>query len=440
MGLAITRENFESMQSMLPPNMDYEDFARMKPLSTKARASIKAEGWMTVWEGAIRSGKTVASIIAWLMYLERTKEKVFFMSGKTYGSLVRNVIEGDYGLLSLGAPAVEITKDRTGSNVIVLGDKKIYLFGASDDGAYLRLKGLTAGGWYADEIATHPESFIVEALSRTAVSSDRRIFWTLNPTFPSHYIYRSFMDRWEGTKGYRRYHFTLDDNLAMPAERKAELINQFKGRYRAIYILGQRVAATGAIYDSFDRGTIVFSGDPPENLADCRKVIACDYGTVNPCVFLDCTISEETGIIYVLREYRWDSRVKLAQKTDAEYVKDMVAFAGPAASCDHVIVVDPSAVSFITALQVEGFFVKSAINDVLDGIMKLSSIIGQGRLRIHESCVGLISEMEGYSWDEKSANGGVEKPLKIRDHGPDALRYYVNTCLSSWNITRALSC
>ena len=430
-----TQQGFERLRPMLPPTITFDDFTRMKPLSPKARASIRADGWMTVWEGAIRSGKTVASIIAWLMYLRNTREKVFFMSGKTYGSLIRNVVEGDYGIISLGAPDVQITKDRTGSNVLVVGDKKVYLFGASDDGAYLRLKGLTAGGWYADEIATQPESFIVEALSRTAVSSDRRIFWTLNPTFPSHYIYAKFLDRWEGTKGYRRYHFTLDDNLAMSDERKKELAQQYTGRYKSIYILGQRVAATGAIYDSFDRRTIVFSGSPPENLADCSKVVACDYGTVNPCVFLECTISE-SGVVYVLREYRWDSRVKLNQKTDAEYVKDMVAFIGNASTCDHTIVVDPSAVSFITALQVEGFFVKSADNDVLNGIMKLSSLIGQGRLKIHESCTGLISEMEGYSWDEKSVNGGVEKPLKIRDHGPDALRYYINTCLSSWDITR----
>ena len=414
--------------------MNYEyEIDRLKPLSHKARASIKADGWMTVWEGAIRSGKTVASIIAWLMYLSNTNERVFFMSGKTYGSLIRNVIDGEFGLLSLGAPYVEITKDRTGSSVLLVGDKKVYLFGASDDGAYMRLKGLTAGGWYADEVATHPESFIVEALSRTAVSSDRRIFWTLNPTFPSHYIYQKFLDRWEGQDGYRRYHFTLDDNLAMTDERKAQLAAQYTGRYKSIYILGLRVAATGAIYDGFNRSSIIFKGAPPENLDGCQMVIACDYGTVNPCVFLECTMSE-SGIIYVLREYRWDSRVKMSQKTDAAYVQDMIKFAGSAEDCDAIIVVDPSAVSFITALQAEGFFVKPANNDVLNGIMKVSSLIGQGRLKIHESCVGLISEMEGYSWDEKSINSGSEKPLKVRDHGPDALRYYVNNCLSSFDI------
>lgn len=412
--------------------MTEEEISKLKPLSHKARASIKADGWMTVWEGAIRSGKTVASILAWLMYLKNSKEKVFFMSGKTYGSLIRNVIEGDFGILALGSPDVKITKDRTGSTVLILGDKKVYLFGASDDGAYMRLKGLTAGGWYADEIATHPESFIVEALSRTAVSTDRRIFWTLNPTFPSHYIYSKFLDRWEGSEGYRRYHFTLDDNLAMTEERKRELANQFSGRYKSIYILGLRVAATGAIYDNFDREQVIFR-DMPDDIVESQHVIACDYGTVNPCVFLECVFSE-SRTVYVLREYRWDSRIKMQQKTDAAYVQDMIKFIGTPDECDSVIIVDPSASSFITALRMEGFFVKSAENDVLNGIMNISSLLGQGRLKIHESCTGLISEMEGYSWDEKSISTGTEKPLKIRDHGPDALRYYVNTCLGSLDI------
>ncbi len=107
-------------------------YQRLKPLSPKARASIKADGWMTVWEGAIRSGKTVASLIAFLAYIERSKEKRFIMSGKTYTSLVRNAIDGDFGLLALGAPHLRLCKDRSGSDVVTYRDKKIYLVGAAD--------------------------------------------------------------------------------------------------------------------------------------------------------------------------------------------------------------------------------------------------------------------------------------------------------------------
>jgi hypothetical protein len=55
----------------------------------------------------------------------------------------------------------------------------------------------------------------------------------------------------------------------------------------------------------------------------------------------------------------------------------------------------------------------------------VSSLLSADRLRIHESCTGLIGEMSGYVWDPKAAERGIEQPLKVDDHGPDAERYGV---------------
>lgn len=296
----------------------------------------------------------------------------------------------------------------------------------------MKIKGLTAGGWYADEVATHPESFIVEALARTAISTDRRIFWTLNPTVPTHYIYSQFLDTWEGMKGYRRYHFTLDDNLAMSKERKAELAAQYHGRYRMMYILGLRCAAEGAIYDSFSP-SMIYKGRIPEDVSESQRFVACDYGTVNPCVFLECQMAQ-SGIVYVSRELRWDSRKEMSQKTDQQYVADMIGFIGSPDETDAQIIVDPSAASFITALRLQGYYVINGKNDVLSGIRRLSSLFAMNRVRIHESCTGLISELQMYIWDEKAAQNGEERPLKVNDHAPDALRYYVMTALNAYDL------
>lgn len=410
------------------------DKSRIKPLSHKARASIKASGWMTVWEGAIRSGKTVASLIAWMLYISRSPENTFIMSGNTLGSIIRNTVVGDFGLLAMFPKAV-LTKDESNTTVIRFGHKIIYLFGAHDERDYKRLKGLTAGGWYADEVATHPESFIVEALARTAVSRDRRIFWTLNPVVPSHYIYTRFTDVWEEQEspGYLRFHFTLDDNLAMDKQRKAELASQYTGRYKAMYILGLRVAAEGVIYDAFNRNMVYSKPPTSENIYDCQKFVACDYGTINPCVFLECT-KERDGKIYVMREYRWDSRKELQQKSDEQYVDAMRKFIGSPEECEHTIIVDPSASSFITALKLAGYSVMNGKNDVLPGIRRVSSLFALDRIRIHESCTGLISELELYVWDEKAALNGDERPLKTNDHAPDALRYYCMTALTIYDL------
>ena len=95
-------------------------------------------------------------------------------------------------------------------------------------------------------------------------------------------------------------------------------------------------------------------------------------------------------------------------------------------------VVDPSAASFVVALQRRDVYVIPGDNDVPDGIRRTSSLLGRKAIRVNERCEGLIGELQSYVWDSKAAENGVEKPVKALDHGPDALRYYVNTCLPKW--------
>lgn len=50
---------------------------------------------------------------------------------------------------------------------------------------------------------------------------------------------------------------------------------------------------------------------------------------------------------------------------------------------------------------------------------------------INKTCSPLIGELGTYLWDEKFCKIGEDKPLKERDHGPDALRYFANS-LPDW--------
>lgn len=71
-------------------------------------------------------------------------------------------------------------------------------------------------------------------------------------------------------------------------------------------------------------------------------------------------------------------------------------------------------------------------NEVLDGIRRVGSLFYHKSIRINRACTGLIGELQSYVWDSKAAAMGVERPVKTLDHGPDALRYYVNTVLPKW--------
>ena len=96
------------------------------------------------------------------------------------------------------------------------------------------------------------------------------------------------------------------------------------------------------------------------------------------------------------------------------------------------VIVDPSAASFILELQRRGVYVTQGDNNVPDGIRRVAQLLSRRVLMIHDTCEGLIGELGSYVWDDKAAKMGVEKPVKTMDHGPDALRYYVNTALPKW--------
>jgi PBSX family phage terminase large subunit len=410
----------------------------VSPLTHKALTSIMRAGYLNVWEGAVRSGKTVASELAWIHYVSSSPESSFLMSGKTQGSLYRNVIGGNFGLLAMLGSLAEYKVDRQGNRILTIqsarGAKHCYCFGANDDRSFQALRGFTPGGWYADEVNLHPRSFVEEAFRRTIVSSERKHFWTLNPDNPNHYIYSDFLDKYEdeGLPGFYLWKFYLDDNLAISTERKAELRRQYSGVFYRRYILGERCVAEGVIFDMLTEENFYTDASRPLGLPRLgQRSIAIDYGTTNPCVMLD--IYDTGDAIYLDREYYHDSAKAQRQKTDAEYVEDYLDFRGRQTEFWPATIVDPSAASFMLALKGAGVLVTQAKNDVLDGIRKMSTLFSQRKLKINrDGCPMTVKELSGYAWDEQAAKTGDEKPIKVADHSVDALRYFVNTALGKW--------
>ena len=201
------------------------------------------------------------------------------------------------------------------------------------------------------------------------------------------------------------------------------------------YIRGLWKVAEGLIYSTFTEANLYDDTTRPLKLdREALRMISCDYGTTNPCVFLDTFDDGET--IWIDNEYRWDSRSLDAQrtgqpqKTDAQYVDDMRVFMGNEFICG--IIVDPSAASFILALRQAGFLVYPGDNEVKDGIRICSTFFQTRRIMIHrERCQGLINELQAYVWDNKAALTGDERPVKENDHAPDAMRYRINA-LPNW--------
>lgn len=380
-------------------------------------------------DGAVRSGKTsVMSLSFFLWGMGNFRNCSFAMCGKSVGAVQRNIITPLLGIKYL-RDHFEIKYNRA-DHVIVAKrggrENRFYLFGGKDESSAALIQGITLAGVLLDEVALMPRSFVEQALARCSVAGSK-LWFNCNPEGPEHWFRKEWILKPEKHNALH-LHFAMDDNPSLTEEIRERYKSMYSGVFYERFILGRWVMSEGLIYDMFDTDANTYTDEsaPASLHFSGVRTITCDYGTTNPTVFLD--IYDYDGTVYVDREYRWDSREEQRQKTDEEYADDMDAFVGDS-QC--AIVVDPSAASFIAALRRRGLYVIPADNDVLDGIRRTATLLQRRKILINKSCAPLLGEMGTYLWDEKSCKLGVDKPLKERDHGPDALRYFVNS-LPDW--------
>lgn len=397
-------------------------------LSEKQEISIaRSTAWLNVWDGSVRSGKTIASLLRWLMYVENAPPGgELVVVGKTFDTVARNVF-GPLTDPSLFGEAAKLVSYTRGASVAWILGKEIEVITANDAKAEGRLRGLTGAGAYVDEMTLIPKEFFKRLVDRMSVPG-ALIFGTTNPDNPGHWLRKEWLNKADEL-GIRSWHFVMDDNPSLTEDYKSRMKRAFTGLWYRRYILGHWVMSEGAIYESFDSKVHVVDELPTITRWLCDAI---DYGTVNPFADLLIGIGADQRI-YIASEYRHDSRAARRQMTDAEYSAGRRKWLNAYGVQPPWTVVDPSAASFIEQLhrdKVSG--VTQADNTVLDGIRTIASLLAADRLRIHRSCAGLIDELPGYSWDDEAAEKGEDKPIKVDDHSCDALRYGLRTTEALW--------
>ena len=331
---------------------------------------IKNElGFINILEGSVRSGKTFITNLGWTLFILNSKNNVFLMSGESTDSLYRNVIKDMLYILGEDR-AVYQDSAKGGAQLVIKyqGQTKIcYCRGASKVSDEGKIRGITIGGWYADEVTLHHKSFVNQALARMSAEGAKAI-WTTNPDSPFHFIKTEYIDVAK-EKGYKHWHFYLDDNDTLSDEYKNSIKNAYSGVFYDRFIKGLWILSDGIIYDMFDKETMIVETIDRKYI---DKYVAIDYGTLNPTTFgmYSKDIKKQW---YKEKEYHYSGRDSKRQKTDEEFADDLEKFVDN--NKDIPIIVDPSAASFITTLRRRGFKVRKANNDVLDGIRNVSAIL-----------------------------------------------------------------
>ncbi|WP_067483794.1 PBSX family phage terminase large subunit [Actinomadura hibisca] len=405
------------------------DLARVTSiLSPKQITSIteSARARISIWAGAVRSGKTLASLLAFLIAVAAAPDHgLIVIVGRTRETIERNVIEPLQDTSLFGPLAAQVHHTR-GSNTAVILGRTVHLIGAHDVRAEGRLRGLTACLAYVDEATLLQEAFFSQLLARLSVPG-ARLLATTNPDGPQHWLRQQFLLR-APQLDLAHWHFTLDDNPALPAEYVTALRAEFVGLWYRRMILGEWCLAEGAVFDMWDPERHVVDVLPP-----IRRWIGLgiDYGTTNPFAALLLGMGTD-NVLYLANEWRWDSKAQRRQLTDHEYSQRLRAWLDEQGVRPQWTIVDPSAASFLTQLWQDGLSPVHGDNAVLDGIRTLSSLLARDRLRVHRRCQGWINEVPGYSWDPDKAARGEDAPIKADDHSLDAGRYVVHTTQTAW--------
>ncbi|AZG43456.1 PBSX family phage terminase large subunit [Gordonia insulae] len=413
------------------------------PLQGKALlAAQNSCGRLNIYEGSVRAGKTMGSLIEWVRFVRTGPAGNLLMTGRTERTVINNLVLPIQDML--GTHRVKILR---GLGIVQICGRPVLLIGANNEEARTKIQGITLAGAYVDEASTLPESYWNMLTSRLSVRG-ATLWATCNPEGPRHWFKLNWLDKamlWidrHGTFHDRRadyaelpeghpdrpinlvrVSFTLDDNAHnLDPEFVASTKAMYTGLWYKRMILGEWSLAEGAIYDMFDPDRHVVT-----ELPQMQALLGCgvDYGVTNATRGELISLGVDNNL-YVVAEWA------PGPGTEAERSASLAEFYRTAGEPDRTFV-DPAAAGFRRQLLADHFEqILKGNNKVLDGIGVIASLLTAGRLFIHDSCTELIGELPNYVWDTKKSEKGEDAPIKVDDHAVDALRYGVLTSRPWW--------
>lgn len=172
-----------------------------------------------ICDGSVRSGKTMAMSIGYLLWSMRSFDhETFAFCGKTIDSLKRNVVTPiQKWMAGVMQPKINLSKNYM--DVEWRGHhNRYYFFGGKDESSYALIQGITLAGVLLDEVALMPRSFVDQATARCSVTGSK-IWMNCNPDgSEEHWLYKEWIDSVHGKAGEKNrlhLHFTMEDNRAL---------------------------------------------------------------------------------------------------------------------------------------------------------------------------------------------------------------------------------
>lgn len=254
-------------------------------LSDKYKAFLKHDAPVEFLEGTTFAGKTTVGIVKFMLKVADSPKKLHVLSGLDLGTIEKNIINKDLGIIDIFGHLVEYNASGKGQHSLPHiiyqtpnGTKIIYILGYDNKSRWKKALGGQYGCVYIDEINIADMEYVREISMRCDY-----LLATLNPDDPNLPIYKEYINHSrplpeykddapvelnnmlneEPKPGWVHWFFSFEHNLGLTKEKKEQIIqNVPKGT--KIYknkILGLRGRATGLVFSNFSRENNVRSID-----------------------------------------------------------------------------------------------------------------------------------------------------------------------------------
>lgn len=425
-------------------------------LSPKYKAFLRCNAPVEFLEGTTAAGKTTVGLFKFMLKVAESEKKIHILSGLDLGTIEKNIIQKELGILDDFGNLAEYNAAGRGGNSLphILfhsrnGDKIIYVLGYDNKARWKKALGGQYGCLYIDEINIADMEYVREASMRCDY-----LLATLNPDDPGLPVYAEYINHsrplpeWENDvpaeilaqlnedqkPGWVHWFFSFDHNSGLPAAKKAQIIDNvpigtklYKNK-----ILGLRGRATGLVFNLEDSSIISMKEAMEYDYAYMTAGVDTAYSQSSPdtfsFVFSGITTCRKKVTLAV---EQYNNRGRKTPITPSDIPTMLIQFLEKNREMwgfSRNVFIDSADQATILECQkyarqngsIYSFNPAWKKTKIIDRINMQAGWLAHGDyLIVKETCQPLIDEMRLYSWKEDKDN----EPEDGNDHCINADQY-----------------